>query len=271
MKLKDNRVTKIDPNYKEIRKLDALLTEAGIPHTFQTFYWNKTGDLRGAQIIYPEDGPNRVADVVINGASYGNEFDLLEMMGLVPETAEPDELTGGNIEGYMTAESASGGSATTGTPTVERRRPAMPKLPSGVSIVTESALPLIFKDGPRGQFLCLTKDQDGNAKICAVDNNTGDAWTEDFNSLTAALYWLENQAATPNEAETYAAAKAAEQYDDPLREEIDRYIESERAAAQTLADQIEHYVNTAHEARVTVQTKVAAILRHNKHNKEEEQ
>lgn len=99
----------------------------------------------------------------------------------------------------------------------------MPKLPSGVSIVTESALPLIFKDGPRGQFLCLTKDQDGNAKICAVDNNTGDAWTEDFNSLTAALYWLENQAATPNEAETYAAAKAAEQYDDPLREEIDRY------------------------------------------------
>lgn len=83
----------------------------------------------------------------------------------------------------------------------------MPKLPSGVSIVTESALPLIFKDGPRGQFLCLTKDQDGNAKICAVDNNTGDAWTEDFNSLTAALYWLENQAATPNEAETYAAAQ----------------------------------------------------------------
>lgn len=147
----------------------------------------------------------------------------------------------------------------------------MPKLPSGVIIVTESALSLIFKDGPRGQFLCLTKDQDGNAKICAVDNNTGDAWTEDFNSLTAALYWLENQAATPNEAETYAAAKAAEQYDDPLREEIDRYIESERAAAQTLADQIEHYVNTAHEARVTVQTKVAAILRHNKHNKEEEQ
>lgn len=34
MKLKDNRVTKIDPNYKETRKLDALLTEAGIPHTF---------------------------------------------------------------------------------------------------------------------------------------------------------------------------------------------------------------------------------------------
>lgn len=98
MKLKDNRVTKIDPNYKEIRKLDALLTEAGIPHTFQTLYWNNTGDLRGAQIIYPEDGPNRVADVIITGASYGNEFDLLEMMGL------PDELTGGNIEGYMTAE-----------------------------------------------------------------------------------------------------------------------------------------------------------------------
>lgn len=144
----------------------------------------------------------------------------------------------------------------------------MPKLPSGVSIVTESALSLIFKDGPRGQFLCLTKDQDGNAKICAVDNNTGNAYTEDFNSLTAALYWLENQAATPNEAETYAAAKAAEQYDDPLREEIDRYIESERAAVQKLADQIEHYVNTAHEGRVTVQTKVAAILRHNKHKEE---
>lgn len=146
----------------------------------------------------------------------------------------------------------------------------MPKLPSGVSIVTESALSLILKDGPRGQFLCLTKDQDGNAKICAVDNNTGDAWTEDFNSLTATLYWLENQAATPNEAETYAAAQAAEQYDDPLLEEIDRYIERERAAAQTLADQIEYYVNTAHEERVTIQTKVAAILRHNKHKEEEQ-
>lgn len=45
-----------------------------------------------------------MADVIINGASYGNEFDLLEMMGLVPETTEPDELTTGNIEGYMTAE-----------------------------------------------------------------------------------------------------------------------------------------------------------------------
>lgn len=112
----------------------------------------------------------------------------------------------------------------------------MPKLPSGVNIVTESALSLIFKDGPRGQLLCLTKDQ----------------------------------AATPNEAETYAAAKAAEQYDDPLREEIDRYIESERAAVQKLADQIEHYVNTAHEGRVTVQTKVAAILRHNKHKEKEQ-
>lgn len=57
MKLKDNRVTKIDPNYKEIRKLDALLTEAGIPHTFQTLYWNKTGDLRGAQINIPGGRP----------------------------------------------------------------------------------------------------------------------------------------------------------------------------------------------------------------------
>ena len=59
MKLKDNRVTitKIDPNYKEIRKLDALLTEAGIPHTFQTLYWNKTGDLRGAR--WPRAVPPR--------------------------------------------------------------------------------------------------------------------------------------------------------------------------------------------------------------------
>lgn len=37
-----------------------------------------------------------------------------------------------------------------------------------------------------------------------------------------------------------------------------------------LADQIEHYVNTAHEGRVTVQTKVAAILRHNKHKEKEQ-
>lgn len=50
------------------------------------------------------DGPNRVADVIITGASYGNEFDLLEMKGLVSETAEPEELTTGNIDGYMTAE-----------------------------------------------------------------------------------------------------------------------------------------------------------------------
>lgn len=144
----------------------------------------------------------------------------------------------------------------------------MTKLPSGVNIVAESALPLIFKDGPRGQFLCLTKDQDGNAKICAVDNNTGDAWTEDFNSLDAALYWLENQAATVNEAETYAAAQAAGQFDDPLREEIDHYIEAQREATQKLADQINDYLNTAHEARVKIQYKVGAILRHNKEEEE---
>lgn len=38
---------------------------------------------------------------------------------------------------------------------------------------------------PEGLFLCVSGD-----KITAVDNQTGDAWTEDFPNLVSAWEWL---------------------------------------------------------------------------------
>lgn len=67
-------------SYKEIHKLDNLLTEADIPHTMRRIY-------DGWQIFYysPE---NCAADVVQHFGSYGSHRDLLEIMGLCDESVE---------------------------------------------------------------------------------------------------------------------------------------------------------------------------------------
>lgn len=83
-----------DPKYTEILKLDLMLKEAEIPHTFEKF-------MDGWQVVYPENGENRVADAIEYMGSYGNEKDLLEIMGLLT----PKELEeGDSVLGYITAE-----------------------------------------------------------------------------------------------------------------------------------------------------------------------
>ena len=49
------------------------------------------------------------------------------------------------------------------------------------------------KTSPRERFLCLSHTLDNCPALVAVDNTTGDAWTEDFTSLPAALEWLNRE------------------------------------------------------------------------------
>ena len=78
-----------DSRYQEIHVLDKMLAEAEIPHTMKPV-------MDGFQICYPvESGPNRVMDAIENFWSYGNEMDLLEIMGLLtPEEQEFDRVLG---------------------------------------------------------------------------------------------------------------------------------------------------------------------------------
>lgn len=78
--------------YREIHILDDLLTKAEIPHTMDRF-------LDGWQIIYPENGKNRIADAVQHFGSYGAEEDFLEIMGLL--TTEEEKCD--SVVGHMTA------------------------------------------------------------------------------------------------------------------------------------------------------------------------
>lgn len=77
----------LDESYTEILKLDKMLTEASIPHTLDRF-------LDGWQICYPNND-NRVADAIQHFGSYGNEENLIEIMGLLtPEEEDCDSVLG---------------------------------------------------------------------------------------------------------------------------------------------------------------------------------
>jgi hypothetical protein len=80
-------------NYQEIIKLDRLLQLKEIPHTFERL-------MDGWQICYPTKGGSRVVSVIEHHGSYGNERDLLEIMGLLtPEEEQDDEVVG-----YLTSQ-----------------------------------------------------------------------------------------------------------------------------------------------------------------------
>lgn len=81
---------RLDKSYTEILKLDKMLTEANIPHTLDRF-------LDGWQVIYSVNG-KRIADAVQHCGSYGNEENLIEIMGLI----KPEE-TSDSVLGYLTA------------------------------------------------------------------------------------------------------------------------------------------------------------------------
>ena len=80
--------------YKEILKLDALLTEEKVNHILGRFIdgW--------IVIVYTPDGENRLCDAVEHFGSYGQKEDKIEIMGGI--TAE--EREGDSVLGYLTAE-----------------------------------------------------------------------------------------------------------------------------------------------------------------------
>lgn len=91
--------------YKEIFKLKALLDEADIPYELSIA--NPESEyVGGFHLCYPKfdhisNGfKERVCSVIEHGGSYGNEEDLLEIMGLL--TAEEEKE--GSVRGYLTAE-----------------------------------------------------------------------------------------------------------------------------------------------------------------------
>lgn len=81
-----------NPSYKEILKLDQMLTERKIPHTLRPMN-------DGWQVIYTGKGSELIADAIEHQYSYGSEVDLLEIYGLL--TTEEKQID--NVSGYLTA------------------------------------------------------------------------------------------------------------------------------------------------------------------------
>lgn len=83
-----------NPKYKEIGRLHEMLTEAGIPHSYEK-------DMDGWQVCYPEeDVKRRVVDAIEKRGSYGSDDDLLEIMGLLTEEEESED----SVKGWLTAD-----------------------------------------------------------------------------------------------------------------------------------------------------------------------
>ena len=80
----------LNPAYKEISKLAEMLSDTDIPHTIVRLF-------DGWQIGYPilpRDG-DCVCSVIQHHISYGSEYDLLEIEGLLtPEEGHFDEVVG---------------------------------------------------------------------------------------------------------------------------------------------------------------------------------
>ena len=84
-----------NPKYKEILKLDQMLTEANIPHTLSRAF-------DGWQVCYPNERKTEecIMDAIEHFGSYGHENDELEIMGLLTPKEEEDD----SVLGYLTAE-----------------------------------------------------------------------------------------------------------------------------------------------------------------------
>lgn len=80
--------------YQEIRKLMRMLSDYDIPYSVHDMF-------DGVQVIYPdaETPQTAVCSVIEHFGSYGNQLDLLEIMGLLTE----EELKHDSVKGWMTA------------------------------------------------------------------------------------------------------------------------------------------------------------------------
>ena len=89
--------------YTEIFKLKSMLEESNIPFEFNIIR-NKYDFLYGLderyQICYPKCGKDRKCSIIQGTGTYGEEQDLLEIMGLLTETEEEYD----SVAGYLTAE-----------------------------------------------------------------------------------------------------------------------------------------------------------------------
>lgn len=98
-----------DVKYTEILKLKKMLEEANIPFTFTDDFWGVKKWVKSDEDIvqiYREQYPayqirlGALADVVEHYGSYGEEKDLLEIMGGLTE----EEMKYDSVLGYLTAE-----------------------------------------------------------------------------------------------------------------------------------------------------------------------
>ena len=95
--------------YEEIRKLDHLLMEAGIPHEFhpqplggyQITYYGTKGRPEGSSGFIGA-GVGAVCSAIETPFSYGHENDRIEISGLM--TAEECRAVGDSVLGDLTAE-----------------------------------------------------------------------------------------------------------------------------------------------------------------------
>ena len=89
-------------SYTEIFKLKEMLEEAKIPFIFKNRSFKIDSWIReDYQIEYPDTyGKGRVCSVVEGVGTYGNEQDLLEIMGLLT----PEEEKENGVAGWLTAE-----------------------------------------------------------------------------------------------------------------------------------------------------------------------
>lgn len=84
---------KTNPKYREILKLDKMLTDENIPHECINYF-------DGWQVIYPSYAYCRIMDAIEHFGSYGKDEDKLEIMGLLTE----EEKQNDTVLGYLTAE-----------------------------------------------------------------------------------------------------------------------------------------------------------------------
>ena len=57
-------------------------------------------------------------------------------------------------------------------------------------VTQEEASDIIESRKPLGLFYCIEKSKDNRNIYVGIDNRSGDAWTEDFKSLSTCKRWL---------------------------------------------------------------------------------
>lgn len=117
--MEEKKVPEFKGKYSEIFKLHRMLDEAGIPHDFvdetPDSRWIMPGigfDYTKYHIYYPScdefrkgidsstDTSSAVCSIIEGYGTYGEENDLLEIMGLLT----PEEEQHDSVRGYLTAE-----------------------------------------------------------------------------------------------------------------------------------------------------------------------